>query len=52
MTKEELQWFTATLMKSASETVDIIEELFIIKCLTARLSRRTLSWVRTMYFIC
>ena len=52
VTKEELQQFTATLMKSASETVDIIEELFIIKRLTARLSRRTLSWVRTMYFIC
>ena len=47
-TEEELQQFTATLMKSASKTVEIIEELFIIKYLTARLSGRALSWVRTM----
>ena len=47
-TDEELQQFTATLMKSASEMDEIIEELFVIKYLTARLSGRALSWVRTM----
>ena len=51
-TEEELQQFTATLRKFASETVEIIEELFVIKYLTARLSGRALSWVRATYFIC
>ena len=52
-TEEELQQFTATLMtNSAMEenfTAEVIEELFIIKCLTARLSGRALRWVRTVY---
>ena len=53
VTEEELQQFTATLRRSFDEeeklTDEIIEELFIIKCLTARLSRRALSWVRIVY---
>ena len=52
-TEEELQQFTATLMtNSAMEenfTAEVIEELFIIKCLTARPSGRALRWVRTVY---
>ena len=53
VTEEELQQFAAALPISYDEeeklTDEIIEELFIIKCLTARLSRRALSWVRTSY---
>ena len=51
-TEEELQQFTATLMTNSTKenfTADVIEELFIIKCLTARLSGRALLWVRTVY---
>ena len=51
-TEEELQQFTATLRTSSAKennyTAEIIEEMFIIKCLTARVSRRALSWVRTV----
>ena len=50
VTEEELQQFTAALSKSSAEdenfTVEIIKEILIIKCLTARLSGRALSWVR------
>ena len=49
VTEEELQQFVATLSKSYDKgenfIAEIIEELFIIKCLTARLSGRALSWV-------
>ena len=48
--EKELQRFAATLTRrSAMEenfAVEIIEKLFIIKCLIVRLSRRALSWVR------
>ena len=48
--EKELQQFAATLKRrSAMEekfAVEVIEELFIVKCLIARLSRRALSWVR------
>ena len=52
VTEEELQQlaFVAALSRSPDKneivTAEIIEDLFIIKCLTARLSRRALSWVR------
>ena len=50
--EDELQNFiTALVRKTNTErnfTAEIIEELFIIKCLTARLSRRALNWVRTV----
>ena len=53
VTEEELQQFAAALPRSYDEeeklTTEIIEELFIIKCLTARLSGRALSWVRSVY---
>ena len=53
VTEEELQQFVAALSKSSAEeetfTVEIIEELFIIKCLTAKLLERALSWVRNVY---
>ena len=49
MTEEELKQFAAALSQSYDKrenfTAEIIEELFIIKCLTARLSGRALSWV-------
>ena len=52
-TEEELQQFTATLMTTSAKeenfTAEVIEELFIIKCLTARLSGKALCWVRTVY---
>ena len=55
VTEEELLRFSAALSKSADEdeifTTEIIEELFVIKCLTAKLSRRALSWVRTVCLI-
>ena len=51
-TEEELQQFVATLSSSFEDdksfTTEIIEELFIIKCLIARLSTRALTWVRTV----
>ena len=50
VTGKELQKFPAALSRrSAKEenfTAEIIAELFIMKCLTARLSGRALSWVR------
>ena len=53
VTEEELLRFAAALSTSSDEdkifTTEIIEELFIIKCLTAKLSSRALSWVRTVY---
>ena len=53
VTEEELLRFAAALSRSSDEdeifTTEIIEELFIIKCLTAKLSSRALSWVRTVY---
>ena len=52
VTEEELQQFTAALSRSSTKdenfTVEIIKEIFIIKCLTARLSGRALSWVRML----
>ena len=52
---EELQQFAAALPRSSDKgenfITEIIEELFIIKCLTARLSGRALSWVRTIYIL-
>ena len=55
VTEEKLQQFVAILKRrSASErnfTAEIIEELFIIKYLTARLSGRALNWVRTVYIV-
>ena len=55
MTEEELQQFAATLSRSYDKgenfITEIIEELFVIKCLTARLSRRALSWVRNYTFL-
>ena len=53
VTEEELQQFTAALSRSSTKdenfTVEIIKEMFIIKCLTATLSERALSWVRNVY---
>ena len=49
MSEEELQQFTATFRRSYDEEETEIIELFIIKCLIARLSRRALSWVRIVY---
>ena len=53
VSEEKLQHFTAVLSGSSAKgekfTAEIIEELFIIKCLIARLSRRALSWVRIIY---
>lgn len=53
VTEEELDQFaTALVMKSMKEknfSAEIIEKLFVIKCLTARLSRRALNWVKTVY---
>ena len=50
---EELQQFSAALSESSDKdenfTAEIIEELFIIKCMTARLSATALSWVRAIY---
>ena len=50
VTEEELKQFAAALSQSYDKrenfTAEIIEELFIIKCLTARLSGTALSWVR------
>ena len=51
-TEEELQQFVATLSRSFEDdksfVTEIIEELFIIKCLIARLSTIALMWVRTV----
>ena len=53
VTKEEMQEFTTALeRKSMTETnfaAEIVEEMFMIKCLTARLSIKALTWVRTAY---
>ena len=53
VTKEELQQFATVLSRSSDEdesfTAEIIEKLFIIKCLTARLSDKALTWVRIVY---
>ena len=53
VSEEELQQFTAALRRSSAKegnfTAEIIGELFIIKCLTARLSVRALSWVSAIY---
>ena len=50
VTEEELQQFTATLLRSSDEDenfkAEIIEGSFSIGCLTARLSVKALSWVR------
>ena len=55
VTGKELQKFVAALSRrSAKEenfTVEIIAELFIMKCLTARLSGRALSWVRIVWIV-
>ena len=54
MTEEELQQFAATLSRSYDKGENFITEiieLFVIKCLTARLSRRALSWVRNYTFL-
>ena len=52
VTEEEQHQFANTLIRMAASvrnfTAEIIEELFIIKCLTTRLSERALSWVRTI----
>ena len=49
--EEELQQFTATLLRSSDDDenfkAEIIEGSFDIRCLTARLSEKALSWVRT-----
>ena len=53
VTEKELHQFSTILMiKSMKERnffVEIIEKLFVIKYLTARLSRRALNWVRAVY---
>ena len=50
VTGKELQQFAATLTRKSvmkeNFSVEIIERLFIVKCLIAKLSRRALSWVR------
>ena len=50
VTGKEQQQFAATLTRRSAMkenfSVEIIEKLFIVKCLIARLSRRALSWVR------
>ena len=54
-TEEELQHFTAVLSGSSAKgekfTAEIIEEMFVIKCLTAKLSGRALSWVSAVHII-
>ena len=53
VSKKELHRFAAALARMSTKesnfAAEIIEKLFVIKCLTARLSRRALSWVRTVY---
>ena len=49
LTELELQHFAAVLEEQF--TVEIIEKFFIIKCLTARLSKRALHWVRIQLHI-
>ena len=44
VTELELLHFAAVLEEQF--TVEIIEKFFIIKCLTAKLSKRALHWVR------
>ena len=52
--EEELQQFSATLSRNSDEdenfTAEIIEEVFIIKCLITRLSGKALSWVSSYCF--
>jgi len=52
VTEEEQQQFATMLTRESTEkknfTVGIIENLFIVKCLTARLSASALNWVRTV----
>ena len=52
VTEEEQHRFANTLIRMSASvknfTAEIIKELFIIKCLTTRLSERALSWVRTI----
>ena len=57
VTEEGLQQFAAALPRSSDKDkkfiAEIIEELFVIKCLTARLSGRSvLSWVSWVRIIC
>ena len=55
VTEEELQQFTATLLRSSDEDenfkAEIIEGSFSIRCLTARLSEKALSWVRLIIYL-
>ena len=49
--KELNQFVTALVIKSIKEknfSAEIIEKLFVIKCLTARLSSKAIDWVRTV----
>ena len=52
VTEEDQHQFANTLIRMSASvrnfTAEIIKELFIIRCLTARLSERALSWVRTI----
>ena len=54
VTEEELQQFSATLSRNSDEDknfiAEIIEEVFIIKCLITRLSGKALNWVSSYCF--
>ena len=53
ITEKELQHFAAVLSRRSAKgdkfRAEIIEEIFVIKCLTAKLSGRALNWVSTVY---
>ena len=55
ITETELQNFTAILESKSKITkhfaAEIIEKFFIINCLTAKLSRKALQWVRICSYI-
>ena len=52
-TEKRLQRFVATLIRKTNHTrnfaAEVLQQFLTIKCLTARLSAKALSWVR--YFI-
>ena len=53
VTKKEQQQFATMLTRESTKrknfAISIIENLFIFRCLTARLSASALNWVRTVY---
>ena len=54
-TEIKLQHFTAVLERKSNKkhfVAEIIENFFTIKCLTAKLSKRALQWVRIYIHAC